>query len=192
MANKVRFGLSNFHYAVWDGDKYGDWISIPGAVSLTGEPQENTSNFYADNIVYYVDITNSGETGSIELAALTDDDLVNLFGYVKDATSGLVYEPTDVVRPTVAIGYEIGGNEEKQRGVRYNVTFNRPSQDAETTSDSSSPNTVTLDYTAIGRDFTVGGKKVNVLKSHCDNSGDTHEAFDNFFSKVPVPGVASA
>ena len=60
MANKVKFGLKNVHYAVvtetvTDGVisiSYGTPKRIPGAVNLTldaaGEPVE----FYADDIVY--------------------------------------------------------------------------------------------------------------------------------------------
>ena len=191
---KIRFGLSNVHYAIWDAktSKYGAWKAIPGAVKLTADPQGDQSKFYADNVAYYVVNTNSGETGTCEFAALPDDVLVDILGYEKDSTSGLTFEPTDAVPPTVALGYQIEGNEEEQLGVRYNVTFSRPSQESNTKSDSSDPDTVSLDYTAIGRDFTVGGKKRNVLKAHCDNSGSTHAAFDSFWKSVLVPGTAPA
>ena len=191
---KVRFGLSNVHYAIWDAktSKYGEWKAIPGAVKLTADPQGDQSKFYADNVAYYVVNTNSGETGTCEFAALPDDVLVDILGYEKDSTSGLTFEPTDAVPPTVALGYQIEGNEEEQLGVRYNVTFSRPSQESNTKSDSSDPDTVSLDYTAIGRDFTVGGKTRNVLKAHCDNSGDTHAAFNSFWKSVLVPGTAPA
>ena len=49
---------------------------------------------------------------------------------------------------------------------------------------------MTLNFTAIGRDFTVGSGKVNVVKAHCSNSGDDHDAYDNFLTKVVVPGTA--
>ena len=191
---KVRFGLSNVHYAIWDAksSKYGAWKEIPGAVKLTADPQGDQSKFYADNVAYYVVNTNSGEKGTCEFAALPDDVLVDILGYENDATSGLTFEPTDTVPPTIALGYQIDGNEEDQLGVRYNVTFSRPSQQSNTKSDSSNPDTVSLDYTAIGRDFTIGGKTRNVLKAHCDNSGDTHAAFDSFWKSVLVPGTAPA
>lgn len=191
---RVRFGLKNFHYSIYDDDKktYGAWKSIPGIVQLTADPQGDTNTFYADDVAYYIASTNSGETGSIQFAALTDEMLQDLLGYETDSTSGLTFEPTDAVHKTVAIGYEIDGNMEKQRGIRYNLTFSRPSQESNTKSDSSDPDTVTLDYTAIGRDFTVGGETRNVLKAHCDNSGDTHTSYDKFFDSVITPGTAVA
>lgn len=191
---KVRFGLKNVHYAIYDSktNKYGDWKDLPGDVKLTADPQGDTSKFYASDVAYYVTNTNSGESGSLEVAALTDDMLIDLLGYERDETSGLLFEPTDAQPNTVALGYEVDGNEEKQRGVRYNVTFSRPKQESNTKGDKSDPDTVSLDYTAIGRDFTVGGKVRNILKAHCDDSGETHAAYDKFFDKVLVPGVAPA
>lgn len=190
---KVRFGLENVHYAIWNASEstYGDWKPFKGAVSLSADTDSKQTDFYADNVVYATIDSASKETGSIEIAALTKEIETDLLGYVADTTSGLNYQSTDTQEITVALGYEISGNEEKQRGVRYNVKFSRPSQSAKTKQDTTDPDTVTLNYTAIGRDFTIGGKTVNVLKAHCDNSGTDHKAYDNFFKKVPVPGVAT-
>ena len=70
--NKVKFGLSNVHWAKiiqWgedsDGNKtvpaYGESVSLPGAVSLFIDANGGNENFYADNGVYYVINNNSGE-----------------------------------------------------------------------------------------------------------------------------------
>ena len=70
--NKVKFGLSNVHWAKiiqWgedsDGNKtvpaYGESVSLPGAVSLSIDANGGNENFYADNGVYYVINNNSGE-----------------------------------------------------------------------------------------------------------------------------------
>lgn len=94
----------------------------------------------------------------------------------------------------MALGYEVSGNEGKMRGVRYNVTITPPSQSANTMTDSTDPDTVSCDYTAVGRDFTVGSgnsaRTVNVLKAHCTDSGETHDAYDKFWNAVIVPGAA--
>ena len=188
---QVQFGLKSFHYALYDEDTktYGDWKSIPGAVTLTADPQGDQTKFYADDVVYYVVDTNSGEEGTIELAYLPDEAKIDLLGYFRDATSGLLLEATDTVNKTVAIGYEVSGNEAQQRGVRYNVTFSRPSQSNSTKGETTNVDTVTLNYTAVGRDFLIGGATRNILKGHCDNSGETHAAYDSFWNAVPVPGT---
>ena len=192
MANPVQFGLKNVHYALFNTETstYGAWKPMPGAVSMTGDPQGDQTKFFADDVTYYVVNSNSGEEGTFEIAYLTDEMKIDLLGYERDAASGMLFEATDAIQPTVALGYEVSGNENQQRGVRYNVTFSRPSQSNNTKTDSSSVDTITLNYTAIGRDFTVGGKTRNVLKSHCDNSGETHAAFDAFFDAVRIPGQA--
>lgn len=191
---KVIYGLKNVHYAVYDEStkKYGDWKSIPGAVQLTADFDSTQNDFYADDVVYATINASGKETGSIEFAAITDEMYADLFGYVADETSGLTYVTTDPSKVTVALGYEVSGNTCEQRGVRYNVKITAPSQGANTMSDSTDPDTVTCDFTAVGRDFTISGATKNVLKAHCDNSGETHASYDAFWTKVLVPGTAVA
>ena len=193
---KVIYGLKNVHYAIYDDSTktYGTWKEIPGAVSLTADSDATQNDFYADDVVYATINATAKETGSLEFAAITDQMYTDLFGYEVEATSGLTIKPTDPVTVTIALGYEVSGNTNKQRGVRYNVTVTEPSQGANTMTDSTNPDTVTCNYTAIGRDFTIGSGKdavtKNVLKAHCDDSGETHDAFDKFWNAVIVPGTA--
>ena len=52
--NKVKFGLSNVHIAkITEEDgaiTYGTPFAMPGAVSLSADPEGETTPFYADNI----------------------------------------------------------------------------------------------------------------------------------------------
>lgn len=182
---KVIYGLKNVHYAIFDSTTgtYGSWKSIPGAVSLSSDADTTQNDFYADDVVYATISASSKETGSVEFACITDEMYTDLFGYV-NGDDGLVYQTTEPVSITVALGYEVSGNEGKMRGVRYNVTFTAPSQSANTMTDSTNPDTVTVNYTAIGRDFVVGGNTVNVLKSHC-KEGST--SYTNFWGSVIAP-----
>lgn len=195
---KVVYGLKNVHYAIYNAAEktYGEWKRIPGAVSLTADSDASQNDFYADDVVYATISASGKETGSIEFAAMTKDIYTDLFGYVEDATSGLTYKDTEPTSITVALGYEVSGNENKQRGLRYNVTLTEPSQSANTMTDSTNPDTVTANYTAIGRDFTVGGESKNILKAHVDSGGTDESAqktaYDNFFNKVLIPGQTSA
>ena len=63
--NKVKFGLTNVHYAKikdWVTDASGanltpvyvDPVRLPGAVSISIDANGENENFYADDIVYYV------------------------------------------------------------------------------------------------------------------------------------------
>ena len=70
MANKIRYGLSNVYYAVAtlgtnNSATYATPVALPGAVSLSLDAEGETSNFYADNIAYYVTNSNNGYSGSL-------------------------------------------------------------------------------------------------------------------------------
>jgi len=188
---KVVYGLKNVHYAVYNPTtgKYGTWKSIPGAVSLTADTDTSQNDFYADDGVYATINSSAKETGTVEFACITDEMYTDMFGYTEDATSGVNYQITEPVSTTFALGYETSGNEGKMRGVRYNVTFTPPSQSANTMTDSTNPDTVSINYTAIGRNFTVGGISKNVLKGHIKEGGT---GYDTFWDAVPTPGAAAA
>ena len=72
MANKIKYGLKNVHYAVITEDEdgsitYGTPKRIPGAVNLTLEPQGEQAEFYADDMRYFSAFANSGYSGSLEV-----------------------------------------------------------------------------------------------------------------------------
>lgn len=190
--NKVRFGLSRVHYAVYDEDTqtYGPVRPLAGAVSINFEPQGSQSNFHADNVIYYVSNPAANDTGSLEIADMADQALIDLLGYEVDPVTGILMEVTNARHPTFAMLYQQEGDGNAKRGVRYNVTLNRPNESAQTTTDSVDPNTITLDYTAVGRDFSVNGEVKNVLKAQCTDAGDEHEAYDAWFNSVVVPGTS--
>lgn len=187
--NLVRFGLTNVYYATYTDSEYGTPKRIYGGVQLTTTPEGDSYTFYADNVAYYATETNAGYTGTVEVAAVNDEFLKDVLGYKSDTTSGLLYESTTTIVPSVALMFEVGGNEENQRAVFYNVTFSRLETEANTRADTTEPDTVTLNFTAIGRDFTVGSATENVVKAQCADSAVTHDAYDAFFTKVVVPGA---
>lgn len=186
----VRFGLSNVHYAVKSSSGYETPVALKGAVQLTTSPEGDSSIFYADNRAFYVTETNNGYSGTLEVAAVNDDFLTTVLGYKTDATSGLTYESTDVQPAQVVLLFEVDGNEEKQRAGLYGVTFSRMETENNTKADSTEPDTVTLNFNAIGEQFTIGSDKVNVVKVLCSSTDEESEAYDNFFTKVPQPGTA--
>ena len=188
---KVIYGLKNVHYAIFDSSNgtYGQWKSIPGAVSLSSDADTTQNDFYADDGVYATISASGKETGTIEFAAITDEMYTDLFNYVKDDTTGLLYQLTEPSTVTVALGYETSGNEGKLRGVRYNVTFTAPSQSSNTMTDSTNPDTVSVNYTAIGRNFTVNGETKNVLKGHVEEGS---ASFNGFWGSVLAPGASAS
>ena len=192
--NKVEYGLKNVHYALFDTttNTYGTPKPWRGAVSLSTEPQGDTSKFFADDVAYYVTDTNSGESGTIEVALATDDVKIDLLGYKRDA-NGVLYEPTDASKPTFALLFEINGDANKRRGAFYNCTLNRPSETHNTQGETTEVDTNSFDINMIGRDFeTSTNVTENVLKSSVDNAGETHKAYDVWFTQVVEPGATLA
>ena len=60
--NKVKFNICNVHYALITVDEdgevtFGTPVAMPGAVSLSLEPNGEPSNFYADGYAYLVRVS---------------------------------------------------------------------------------------------------------------------------------------
>jgi len=199
---KVKFGLKNVKYAIWTdgvGDaagSYGPWkVLTPGAVSLTADVEADSTDFYAEDTVYAVIDSIAKESGTVEIAFLPEEVKQDLFGYAVDDTTKLTYLTSDPKDIHVALGYETSYNDgTKCRGVRYDVTFQPFSESANTMQENTDPETITLNYTAVGKKFTVDNKEVNILKAHVNSGtgtgGADESVYTKFFSAVQIPGVA--
>ena len=91
--NKVKFGLSNVHIAkLTEADgviTYEVPFAMPGAKSLTADPEGEMTKFYADNIVYYIANSNQGYSGDLEIAMLIEKFFTEILGQQKDANGAL-------------------------------------------------------------------------------------------------------
>ena len=106
--NKVKFGLTNVHYAKikdWVTDASGanltpvyvDPVRLPGAVSISIDANGENENFYADDIVYYVISNNSGYEGDLEIALIPTDFSTDILGEILDSNGVLVERNDDEV-----------------------------------------------------------------------------------------------
>lgn len=183
--SKVQFGLSRAYYSVLTNNTYGTPVALPGAVSLTlnregSEPEK----FYADNITYFVaPAVNSGYTGTLTLAKVPAQFGVDVLGEVVD-DNGMQVEIADANPKSFALLYQVEGDADQKRYVFFNCTAQRSTPSANTKSDSTTPDTQDLEFTAIGKDFTFGGETKNIVKGSACTS-DT--AFAGWYSAVPVP-----
>lgn len=187
--SKVRFGLSKTYYAVIGNDNtFGTPAPLPGAVSLTLNREGNDpETFWADNIAYYVaPATNGGYTGTLTLAIVPDAFKVAVLGEVVD-DNGMQVEFSDAASKSFALMYEVEGDKDKKRYVFFNCTAQRVAPGANTKSDSTSPDTQDLEFTAIGMDFTFDGETKNIVKGSAEEAA---AAFANWYTAVPTPTKA--
>lgn len=184
---KVRFGLSNAHYAIYDAEKatYEAPKPIKGSVSLSLDANGDTNDFWADNVKYATFSTNGGYDGTFEIAAAEDAMLVELLGYIDD--SGLLLEDTEGKQKSFALLFEVSGNEVEQRIVLYNCSLSRPGLSANTKSDSTDPDTQTFNFSAIGRDMPYKGETKNIVKGSVENTTTNAAKYKAFMTAVTMP-----
>lgn len=179
--NKVKFGLSNVHIAKITESEgkitYGTPFAVPGAVSLTAEPEGDTTPFYADNIKYYIAVANNGYTGDLEIAMTPKEFLTQILGQEED-TNGALIESSDDVNARFALMGEIEGDAKKRRFIYYDCTATRPSAEMNTIEESKEPQTDTISITMVARSTD------NVIKAVIEPNETNQDVYDTFFTKV--------
>jgi len=150
--NKVRFGLKNVYYAIMtSGGSYNTPVAIPGAVNLDMSPAGDTNKFYADNIAYYVGVSNQGYEGSLEIAKIPDQMFQDVWGYTIGTTSKVLTESAFTEPKTFALLFQVDGDQNNDCFVIYACTGARPNIGSQTIEASKEPKTQTIDLTASPR-----------------------------------------
>lgn len=179
--NKVKFGLSNVHIAkITETDgaiTYGTPFAMPGAKSLTADPEGETTKFYADNIVYYIANSNQGYTGDLEIVMLIKQFFTEILGQQED-TNGALFESADDVTARFALMGEIEGDVKKRRFVYFDCTATRPSAEMNTIEESKEPQTDKVSITMAPRSTD------KAIKAVIEPSEENQEVYDTFFTKV--------
>ena len=154
MANKVRFGLKNVHYAVLTesadatNNTWATPVAVPGAVSMTLDSNQTDNTFYADNISYYKSMANNGYTGSLEMARIPDAMLKDV--WQMDVTGGVVTESTGIQPKPIALLFQIEGDDTAEVHVLYRVIpTSKPTEGSNTVEDGVTPVTQSFDFEAL-------------------------------------------
>ena len=126
MANKVRYGLKNVHYATVtfasDGTPtFGTPVAIPGAVSATLSKQGDTYTFYADDGSYFEMGDNASYDGDLVIALIPDSFRTACLGEALDAKN-VLFENSNPTKGHFALLFEFTGDENAIRHVLYNCT----------------------------------------------------------------------
>lgn len=149
MANKIKYGLKNVHYAVITegGDGYGTPVKIPGAVSMSLSARGDRTEFYADDQLYYAESTNDGYEGDLEFALIPDDFKKDVLGYKEDA-NGVLFEDANATPKNFALLFEFSGDKNAVRHILYNVNASRPNMESSTKTNTKEPATETISIVA--------------------------------------------
>lgn len=183
MANKVKWGIRNVHYATRtvsgtpEAVTYGTPVAIPGAVNISLSPEGDNTPFYADDIEYFRVMANNGYTGTLEMALLPAAFRELALGEALDQGSVLV-ENADKQGKEFALGFEIQGNDKNILVWMYNVVASRPDVNASTKEAAATPETETLNIVVRPE---IGG---NVMVRTTDATADGTK--NSWFSTVYV------
>lgn len=150
--NKVKFNICSVHYALITVDEdgevtFGTPVAMPGAVSLSLEPNGEPSNFYADGYAYYTISNNMGYEGDLELAMVPESFRTDVLKESLDDNSVLV-ESANVETANFALLFEFDGDVKKIRHVLYNCSAARPNIESATNEEEIEVQTETLALTA--------------------------------------------
>jgi phi13 family phage major tail protein len=192
MANKVRFGLRNTKYALYNSQTgtYGSPKEFKGAVSLSlSREGGDSSDFYADDGVYHTFAgTNGGYSMELNMARIFDEVRADLLGELVDETTGVQYEVTTAEPAQFALITEMQGDQNPMGFVFYNCKASRPEMSANTKNDSPDVDTDTLNVRVAAQEFTIDGIKQGVVQGHIEKTADNVALYNAFFSAVTIPG----
>lgn len=151
--NKIKYGISKLYYAIATIDEdtntatYGTPVAWPGAVSLSLDAEGDTSNFYADNIIYYTSVANNGYTGDLETALVPESFRTDVLGETADA-KGVLIERSNVEPVHFALLFQFEGDQRATKHILYNCVATRPTTEGSTKEDTIEPQTETVSITA--------------------------------------------
>ena len=186
-SNKVKFGLSNVHYALLATDEsnnvtFGTPKPFPGAVNLNLTPQGESNQFYADDVAYYVAVANSGYQGDLEVALIPDSFSQDVLRESLDETAQVLTESSAVETVPFALLFEFKGDQHAIRHVLYNCTAARPNVTGSTTTNTKEPQTSSLTITAAP--LADGSVKAKTTANTPD------AVYNNWYQSVWRPGTA--
>lgn len=181
--NKIQYGFKNVYYSIITEAENTITFGTPkpwkGARSLTLSPEGETSNYYADDMVYFSTSSNAGYTGTLTMAKMSDDVLKDIYGYV-ETSDGMLAEDANVLPKNFALLCEFQGDVNATKHIWYKCTPGRPGTDANTKEDNITPDEVSIDLTMVAVEDTSGHAWT---KAKCPS---TSAKYANFFTAAPV------
>lgn len=180
---KIDFGFCNAYYAKATDDGTGTLtyetpVRFPGMVDLALEAQGDRTEFYADDIIYFSSTANNGYSGTLEVATLPDSFRKDILGEVEGTQDKVLYEYANAGTVEFALLFEIQQDVNATRRCLYRCTASRAAVNAHTKEASITPQTSTLNITAMPR------INDHLVISKCPS---TSSAYDTWFNSVHEP-----
>ncbi len=183
--NKVQFNLKNVHYAVMvttgDTPTWSTPVAVPGAVSLSLDPQGEVSPFYADGIVFYQTVGNNGYSGDLEMARFPDKMMQDIWKFELEETDKVMIENVNVEPAAFALLFQIDGDTDNQYYCLYNCSGTRPAIASTTNTETKEPQTQKSTISAVPLE------NGNVLAR--TTSGTTSTVKQGWFNEVYEPNA---
>jgi phi13 family phage major tail protein len=194
---KVKFGLRNVHYAMYDAttSTFLTPIPIPGAVSLSLSANLNDYTLYADDIAFFQYRKDNGDTGDLTVTNFENGFLVDALDWTIDINGSLV-ETAGTLQQQFALLFETQGavnnKPVKIRTAFYNVNGAKPNKSYSTLEDGVTAQTETMAITCKPFEIEDFGDVVlsslaNLTTAGTPISGAALTAFDNWFTTVYIP-----
>jgi phi13 family phage major tail protein len=147
--NKVVFGLRNAHYSIiTEGEDgtitYATPEALKGAVEISLEPRGETTDFYADDILYYTTVSNQGYETTLTVANIPQEFRTDVLGETLEGTDNVLTENTSSKSKKIAFMFEFDGDIKAVRHCLYYCTVTRPSLTSATKTESAEPQTQEL------------------------------------------------
>lgn len=190
-ANKIKYGLKNVFIALCTESvndetgvvtySYGTPKSLPGAVSLSLDPEGENTPFYADNTVYFRTVSDNGYTGSLEIALIPDWFREDILKEAKDTNGVAVETSNNADTNKFAMMFQFEGDQKATKHVLHYCTATRPSVAGNTKEASIEPQTETLELSADPR--TDGLIKARTTETTSES------VYADWFKSVYVPNM---
>lgn len=203
MSKKVQFGIKDV--TVWPITEgvdsqtqeptltFGTKISVPGTTKLTLDSDaSDATTFYADDIAYYITPgKNNGRTGSIDNAFIPEEVMTSLMDFVVDANGNIV-ELVNSSTKYFAMAFSKETNDGDIRFIYYKCAFGKLPVSGDTTTDSATPETTTVNIKIVPptKQYTVGGVKQSVLGIRT-GATTSSASYNAWFTTPQEPGEAN-
>ena len=179
---KIKYGLRNVYYAKATDNGTGTLtyetpVRIAGAINLSLEAQGDTNPFYADDIVYFTSTANNGYQGTLEVAMIPDSFRKDILGETEGAQDTVMYEYANAPTVEFALLFEFQTDENATKHCMYRCTASRAAVAGQTKEAGITPQTETLNITAMPRinDYLVKAKCPSTSSAYATWYTEVHE-----------------